>query len=70
MVTYGGMSKQPIIVPTSHLIFKGIALQGFWMVMTMNWQSILYEMYKQYSILSIKAKHLMIFKMVYSLISY
>eukprot|EP01084_Bolivina_argentea_P091610 164894_1 len=31
LVTYGGMSKQPLIVPTAPLIFKDISLYGFWM---------------------------------------
>ena len=31
MVTYGGMSKQPITIPTSPLIFNNISLKGFWM---------------------------------------
>eukprot|EP00252_Welwitschia_mirabilis_P009742 TRINITY_DN2257_c0_g1_i1.p1 TRINITY_DN2257_c0_g1~~TRINITY_DN2257_c0_g1_i1.p1 ORF type:complete len:375 (-),score=80.06 TRINITY_DN2257_c0_g1_i1:115-1239(-) len=31
MVTYGGMSKKPITVPTSSFIFKDIQLTGFWM---------------------------------------
>jgi len=31
MVTYGGMAKQPVIATTTHLIFNGIALQGYWM---------------------------------------
>eukprot|EP01090_Pellita_catalonica_P020370 TRINITY_DN7257_c0_g1_i1.p1 TRINITY_DN7257_c0_g1~~TRINITY_DN7257_c0_g1_i1.p1 ORF type:complete len:389 (+),score=54.42 TRINITY_DN7257_c0_g1_i1:1033-2199(+) len=31
MVTYGGMSRKPVQVPTSLLIFKNIQLQGFWM---------------------------------------
>jgi len=31
MVTYGGMSRQPIIIPTSSLIFKDVRLTGFWM---------------------------------------
>lgn len=31
MVTYGGMSKQPIQVPTGPLIFKDVTLVGFWM---------------------------------------
>ncbi|KAJ3379348.1 hypothetical protein HDU84_006727 [Entophlyctis sp. JEL0112] len=31
MVTYGGMSKEPVTVPTSAFIFKGVHLQGFWM---------------------------------------
>lgn len=30
MVTYGGMSKQPIIVPTGSLIFKQVRLDGYW----------------------------------------
>ncbi|CAB4017226.1 enoyl-[acyl-carrier- ] reductase, mitochondrial isoform X1 [Paramuricea clavata] len=31
MVTYGGMSRKPITVPTSAFIFKDIQLRGFWM---------------------------------------
>ncbi|ODM94007.1 Trans-2-enoyl-CoA reductase, mitochondrial [Orchesella cincta] len=31
MVTYGGMSRQPVIIPTSHLIFNDIKIKGFWM---------------------------------------
>lgn len=31
MVTYGGMSREPVLVPTSSLIFKDIAFRGFWM---------------------------------------
>lgn len=31
MVTYGAMSREPISVPASLLIFKDIALRGFWM---------------------------------------
>ncbi|XP_025200013.1 enoyl-[acyl-carrier-protein] reductase, mitochondrial [Melanaphis sacchari] len=31
MVTYGGMSKQPVIVPTATFIFNDIQLRGFWM---------------------------------------
>lgn len=31
MVTYGGMSKQPVESPTGPLIFKDISLRGFWM---------------------------------------
>ncbi|XP_075218573.1 enoyl-[acyl-carrier-protein] reductase, mitochondrial [Lycorma delicatula] len=30
-VTYGGMSRDPVIVPTSALIFRNIKFQGFWM---------------------------------------
>ncbi|XP_041354445.1 enoyl-[acyl-carrier-protein] reductase, mitochondrial-like [Gigantopelta aegis] len=30
MVTYGGMSKQPVIIPTGTLIFKEIRLVGYW----------------------------------------
>lgn len=29
MVTYGGMSKQPLLIPSSALIFKGIDIKGF-----------------------------------------
>lgn len=31
LVTYGGMSKRPLIVPTSMMIFKGISCHGFWL---------------------------------------
>ncbi|PRT55076.1 putative trans-2-enoyl-CoA reductase, mitochondrial [Wickerhamiella sorbophila] len=31
LVTYGGMSKQPVSLPTSLYIFKNIASRGFWM---------------------------------------
>uniref|UniRef100_A0A6B2EKK3 Enoyl-[acyl-carrier-protein] reductase, mitochondrial n=1 Tax=Phlebotomus kandelakii TaxID=1109342 RepID=A0A6B2EKK3_9DIPT len=31
VVTYGGMSREPVTVPTGHLIFKDIAFMGFWM---------------------------------------
>jgi mitochondrial enoyl-[acyl-carrier protein] reductase / trans-2-enoyl-CoA reductase len=30
MVTYGGMSKQPVMLPTGLLIFKEIVFDGFW----------------------------------------
>lgn len=31
MVTYGGMSRKPIQLPTSLLIFKNISVKGFWL---------------------------------------
>jgi trans-2-enoyl-CoA reductase len=31
LVTYGGMAKQPVTVPTSALIFKDISVKGFWL---------------------------------------
>jgi len=31
MVTYGGMSKQPVMVPTGLLIFNDVRCSGFWM---------------------------------------
>lgn len=31
LVTYGGMSREPVTVPTSALIFKDIQFRGFWM---------------------------------------
>ncbi|TPX44187.1 hypothetical protein CcCBS67573_g10424 [Chytriomyces confervae] len=31
LVTYGGMSKQPVEIPTSLLIFKDLKVKGFWM---------------------------------------
>ncbi|XP_012267600.2 enoyl-[acyl-carrier-protein] reductase, mitochondrial [Athalia rosae] len=30
MVTYGGMSREPVTVPTSALIFKNVSVKGFW----------------------------------------
>ncbi|KAJ2945615.1 hypothetical protein O0L34_g438 [Tuta absoluta] len=31
MVTYGGMSREPVIIPTSAFIFKDASFHGFWM---------------------------------------
>ncbi|GMR37026.1 hypothetical protein PMAYCL1PPCAC_07221, partial [Pristionchus mayeri] len=31
MVTYGGMSKQPLSIPTAAFIFNDVSLRGFWM---------------------------------------
>jgi mitochondrial enoyl-[acyl-carrier protein] reductase / trans-2-enoyl-CoA reductase len=31
LVTYGGMSLQPVCLPTSLLIFKDISSRGFWL---------------------------------------
>lgn len=31
LVTYGGMSKMPLSVPTGPLIFNDISVRGFWM---------------------------------------
>ncbi|NXY09817.1 MECR protein, partial [Pteruthius melanotis] len=31
MVTYGGMAKQPVMVPVSAFIFRDVRLRGFWM---------------------------------------
>lgn len=31
MITYGGMSREPLTVPISALIFKDITFKGFWM---------------------------------------
>ena len=30
-MTYGGMSKKPVILPTPLLIFKDISAKGFWL---------------------------------------
>lgn len=30
-MTYGGMSMQPVTVPTALLIFKDISFRGFWL---------------------------------------
>lgn len=31
MVTYGGMSREPVSIPTSAFIFKDLSFYGFWM---------------------------------------
>ena len=31
MVTYGGMSMQPVSIPTGLMIFKDIRAHGFWL---------------------------------------
>ncbi len=31
MVTYGGMSRRPVTVPTAPFIFRDLTLRGFWM---------------------------------------
>ena len=31
LVTYGGMSKRPVVLPSSLLIFKDISSRGFWL---------------------------------------
>lgn len=31
IITYGGMSKQPLTIPISQLIFRGVKFEGFWM---------------------------------------
>ena len=31
LVTYGGMSKQPVTIPTAELIFQDLTCRGFWM---------------------------------------
>ncbi|KAK3118173.1 hypothetical protein QOZ80_9BG0695310 [Eleusine coracana subsp. coracana] len=36
MVTYGGMSKKPVTIPTSYFIFKDLSLRGFWLQKWMN----------------------------------
>lgn len=36
LVTYGGMSRQPLVVPASAFIFKNIRLVGYWMT-RWNW---------------------------------
>ncbi|KAJ8687280.1 hypothetical protein QAD02_023074 [Eretmocerus hayati] len=36
MVTYGAMSREPLSVPASSLIFKNLAFKGFWMTAWSN----------------------------------
>ena len=62
MVTYGGMSRQPITVPTSALIFKDIALRGFWMTQwskdnagTKEYREMIDEIMKMYKEGTLKA---------------
>lgn len=31
IVTYGGMSREPVLAPTTSLIFKDMQFRGFWM---------------------------------------
>ncbi|EGG24996.1 trans-2-enoyl-CoA reductase [Cavenderia fasciculata] len=31
LVTYGGMSRRPVTVPTAHLIFRNVSVHGFWL---------------------------------------
>ena len=31
LVTYGGMSKQPVTIPTAEFIFRDLTCRGFWM---------------------------------------
>lgn len=31
MVTYGGMSREPVMIPTASFIFKNLSFYGFWM---------------------------------------
>lgn len=31
MVTYGGMSRKPVAIPTGRLIFNDISIRGFWL---------------------------------------
>uniref|UniRef100_A0A0K0FNC9 Enoyl-[acyl-carrier-protein] reductase, mitochondrial n=1 Tax=Strongyloides venezuelensis TaxID=75913 RepID=A0A0K0FNC9_STRVS len=64
MVTYGGMSKQPVQCLTGPFIFKNISLKGFWMS---HWYTItenesnrnkmyddIYEMYKSGDLKNVK----------------
>lgn len=37
LVTYGGMSKQPLTISTACLIFNDIRLRGYWMT---HWNSV------------------------------
>lgn len=36
LVTYGGMSKQPLMVPTGSLIFNDVKIRGYWMTQWNN----------------------------------
>lgn len=64
LVTYGGMSKQPVQCLTGPFIFKNISYKGFWMS---HWYSVpenemkrqkmyddIYEMYKSGDLKNVK----------------
>lgn len=48
MVTYGGMSREPLIIPTSSLIFKDTKFHGFWMTRWKNDKSNASELGKMF----------------------
>ncbi|CAI4226562.1 unnamed protein product [Auanema sp. JU1783] len=52
MVTYGGMSKQPLQIPTGPFIFKDIVLTGFWMSRWYEIPENMQERHNMYSQLS------------------
>lgn len=43
MVTYGGMSKQPLTLPTSSFIFQNVVCRGFWLTQWKAQQRIQFE---------------------------
>jgi len=56
LVTYGGMSKRPVTVPTGAFIFNDINLRGFWLTRWLETHSIeerqkmlqtIYDLYRQ-----------------------
>ncbi|PAV75528.1 hypothetical protein WR25_14697 [Diploscapter pachys] len=49
MVTYGGMSKQPVQCPTGPLIFKDIKLVGYWMSRWYEQEENIQERHKMYA---------------------
>lgn len=60
LVTYGGMSKQPVAVPTSAFIFKDIRCVGYWnsawLEKNINNRKVIQEMFDDLSELGRKGK--------------
>lgn len=44
MITYGGMSKKPVALPTGLLIFQNLTFKGFWMSDWYQHQRMEYEL--------------------------
>jgi len=53
LVTYGGMSRKPVTIPTSLLIFQDIKLRGFWLTKWLAEHSIEQRMKMQDSLIDL-----------------
>ncbi len=58
IVTYGGMSKKPVTIPTGLLIFNDIQLKGFWVSAWYKRQQDLYS--RGDTTLTVKRDHMMV----------